>query len=118
MIGQAFATSSKSKLMIAMVGISDADARWKWSRRTVMGMESNRIIIKPCPFCNGKAGVYQRYDVPPMWSVACTKCGTEPPLPYGSYEYAVNQWNRRAFLGLWRERPKSDGGHHMVLDED
>lgn len=79
-------------------------------------MLTRKVIIKPCPTCGGRAGVYQRYDVPPLWSVACTKCGIEPPLPYGSYDYAVKQWNRRAFLGLWAKRPPTDGGAHMVLE--
>ena len=74
--------------------------------------------LKPCPECGGKAGVYKRYDVPPLWSVACTKCGLEQAFPFGSYEFAVKQWNIRSFRGLWKKRPPESPGDHMVLDDN
>ena len=72
--------------------------------------------LKPCPSCGGEAGAYMRYDYPPRWAIACSKCGIESPLTFGSYDYAIKMWNRRAFVGLWKRRPPESPGHHMVLD--
>lgn len=72
--------------------------------------------LERCPSCDGKAGVYLRYDLPPKFSVACSKCGFEMAFSYESYDYAVEQWNRRAFLDLWGKRSPDSPGDHMVLE--
>ena len=48
--------------------------------------------IKKCPFCGGKAGLYQDYMG--FWHVQCDNCGigtTKNDIK----ELAVKSWNRR-----------------------
>ena len=53
------------------------------------------MAIKLCPFCNGKAEVYEdEYEDETLYMVACGECGITTP-GFDSEEDAVNAWNRR-----------------------
>lgn len=47
--------------------------------------------LKPCPFCNGKAGVYEFYT---LYKAQCNCCGCGT-LQRKSKEQAIEAWNRR-----------------------
>ena len=75
-------------------------------------------ILEPCPNCGGKAGIYLKFDYPPLWAVACVKCGIEPPFTSSSYDAAVNGWKRRSFLEMWRKPQPDEPGHNIVLEKE
>lgn len=54
--------------------------------------ENKREKLKPCPFCGGKAQVYQDYTS--HYLVQCTKCGITT-LHYGDTQSPKDVWNRR-----------------------
>ena len=53
------------------------------------------MIIKSCPFCGGRAEVYEdEYDNTTLYMVACADCG----ITTSGYDYeedAIKDWNRR-----------------------
>ena len=52
-----------------------------------------KVKLKPCPFCGGKAGVWQTGGAE-MYYVNCKKCRvTTDYLP--SMEQAIEAWNKR-----------------------
>lgn len=56
--------------------------------------------LKPCPFCEGQAGIHEDHD---SWThfpykVYCKGCGKEQEDYYRTEESAIKVWN---------ERPKS-----------
>lgn len=55
-------------------------------------MREKETKLKPCPFCGGKAGVYQDYHG--FYTVQCDKCGIGTLHKYDEIE-VINDWNRR-----------------------
>ena len=70
------------------------------------------IFLKPCPFCGGNVGIYEKYDgdeYHKIHEIECGRChlkmasntfrlgydGTEESQRQ-AYEMLVNAWNRRA----------------------
>lgn len=50
------------------------------------------IELKKCPFCGGKAGLYQTYDG--RYVVECNECGTTCKMS-GYKDKVINEWNNR-----------------------
>lgn len=50
--------------------------------------------IKRCPFCGGKAGLYEDYTT--HWVIQCNTCGATT-LKRGDYKEALLNWNRRVY---------------------
>ena len=48
--------------------------------------------LLPCPFCGGKASLYEDYTG--HWLVQCDSCGIST-LKKGSIEAVILDWNRR-----------------------
>lgn len=56
----------------------------------------NKQYIKRCPFCGGKAGLYEDYSN--WWLVQCNSCGASTlKKKYG--KEAISDWNRRVDNG-------------------
>lgn len=53
----------------------------------------SEIKLKPCPFCGGKAELFQDYMG--WYVIECTACGNGT-LHFANSDGAVNAWNRRA----------------------
>lgn len=51
-------------------------------------------ILEPCPFCGGKAKLWDLTQVPESW-VECTECGARTRFFSNSEEAAVSAWNDR-----------------------
>ena len=60
--------------------------------------------IKPCPFCNGKAGISKIYIYGDVrgYTPHCNKCGCELQM-YSSKKAAEIAWNRRVKDGKKQE---------------
>lgn len=58
---------------------------------------SDKIELKPCPFCGGKAKmvVYPNYNDGNDYVVICTKCDAGVPNWCETEEEATRQWNKR-----------------------
>ncbi len=58
---------------------------------------SDKIELKPCPFCGGKAKmvVYTNYNDYNDYVVNCTKCGASVPIWHETEKEAAQWWNRR-----------------------
>ena len=62
---------------------------------------ANRVKLKPCPFCGGKATLKRAFRY--MYAVWCTKCEigtlwrTKAGRNYARWnkQWAVDNWNRR-----------------------
>ena len=52
----------------------------------------NKQFIRQCPFCGGKAGLYEDYMS--WWLVQCNECGVST-LRRPHAEDAISSWNRR-----------------------
>lgn len=53
-------------------------------------------MIKPCPFCGGKARIYKHYlRGTYTYSVRCQSCKAETWLYYTDEKEAVRVWNKR-----------------------
>lgn len=54
-------------------------------------------ILKPCPFCGGKAEFMsgRDYAMPTHYYVYCTKCYCRTPIRYDNEKNAIKTWNRR-----------------------
>ena len=59
-------------------------------------MATKQKQLKPCPFCGGRAGIYQDYMG--LWHVQCDNCGIGT-LKNDIKELAVRSWNRRVENG-------------------
>ena len=59
-------------------------------------MATKQKQLKPCPFCGGRAGIYQDYMG--FWHVQCDNCGIGT-LNNEIKELAVRSWNRRVENG-------------------
>lgn len=53
--------------------------------------------LKPCPFCGGKAEIYEDTIIKslPAYSVYCTKCYARTYGLYDKKDDAIESWNRR-----------------------
>ena len=66
-------------------------------------MSKEKINLKRCPFCGGKAGLYHGVSVLVTTSyVQCTSCKAQTDefhisTTYSSDDRAVNMWNSRAY---------------------
>lgn len=49
--------------------------------------------LKSCPFCGGKAEIYE-YGLFPKFYVCCEDCGCYT-APHWCEEYSIEAWNRR-----------------------
>ena len=58
-------------------------------------------ILKPCPFCGGKADFeeIERYYSDISWTVMCTQCGASIGVHSVDKIDVVEVWNRRAENG-------------------
>ncbi len=56
--------------------------------------EKKEIILKPCPFCGGKAILDDCGDKR-SYFVRCEKCKVAQEHLYRAYRAAVTAWNRR-----------------------
>ena len=56
-----------------------------------MNKRTQRKGLLPCPYCGGKAGLYQDYTS--SWCVQCDKCGATTLK--GDKEDVIKKWNRR-----------------------
>lgn len=61
------------------------------------------IELKKCPFCGGKAGLYQTYDG--CYVVECNECGTTRKMS-GYKDKVINEWNNR--VGIMPIRSQSE----------
>ena len=54
--------------------------------------------LKPCPFCNGKAAIFERYRG--LWNVHCLniECGATIDPTQRSREACVEAWNHRMLV--------------------
>lgn len=50
--------------------------------------------LKPCPFCGGKARIYQSPNATALWRAACENCDAGPHS-YVGYKVTAERWNRR-----------------------
>jgi Lar family restriction alleviation protein len=54
--------------------------------------------LKPCPFCGGKAFVYEHTCIknrPTYYTTHCTACGVSDLKHHKSTDDATEAWNRR-----------------------
>ena len=63
----------------------------------------NGVELKKCPFCGGKAGLYQAYDG--RYVVECNECGTRCKMS-GYKDKVINEWNNR--VGIMPIRSQSE----------
>lgn len=63
--------------------------------KTDMERSAEMIELKPCPFCGGKADIYEPDVDIETHLVYCTKCQAETQL-FAKREEAIEAWNRRA----------------------
>ena len=63
----------------------------------------NGVELKKCPFCGGKAGLYQAYDG--RFVVECNECGTRCKMS-GYKDKVINEWNNR--VGIMPIRSQSE----------
>jgi len=68
---------------------------------------TDKIKLKPCPFCGGKAHVGSPYENT-AW-VYCGNCGADTAIHKGEQQ-AADAWNRRAErTGKWIDCIPKDG---------
>ncbi len=60
-------------------------------------------ILKPCPFCGGKAMEYLHHDKDYTAHIVCKECGASTQCFVGSDRYVV-----RASRYAWNKRVKTD----------
>ena len=58
-----------------------------------MTKREGEMKLKPCPFCGGRAGIFEFHLVPDP-KVKCTKCECQT-MECETREQAVELWNRR-----------------------
>lgn len=49
--------------------------------------------LKPCPFCGGKAKVWEDLFIRFSWTTYCVKCGAS--VREGTKEKVIEAWNKR-----------------------
>lgn len=69
------------------------------SDNNFLKLDSHEVLMKPCPFCGGKAD----YDLEPTsngYFISCLKCHCSTPLIFSCGEppgpILLEKWNRRA----------------------
>ena len=71
----------------------------------------NKQHIKRCPFCGGKAGIYEDYHN--FYLVQCNRCGVST-LHRADAKTALLEWNRRIDNGISKSRARGLQGKAHV----